>query len=793
MEDNKFIVIPYMALRGLNIYPRQVVTFDVEREASVSALDRAMKLDRTIFLTAQKDISIDIPMSDDLYRIGTVCRIRQILRQPRSSICKVMVEGLSRAEALSFSQENGQYVAEILRLKDETDRMSDIRKTALIRSCLVLFDEYLRLNPEQLSERLLNVMVNPDFEYVAYYIAQTVNFTTEDKQKVLEAGCVGKRLTLLNKLLANEVKIINIEKELSDATQEAMNKAQREYFLREEMKVIQSELGDDSDDVEDYRLKVSCLQAPQEVKDKLNKEISRLSKQPFGSAEASVIRSYIDVCLEMPWGRKTEETLDISKARKMLDNDHYGLEKVKERIIEYLAVKKLTPDVKGGLICLVGPPGTGKTSIAMSIAKATNRKLVRISLGGVHDEAEIRGHRKTYIGAMPGRIINGIIQAGSCNPLMVLDEIDKLGSDYRGDPSAALLEALDPEQNSTFRDNFLELPFDLSGVFFITTANSTDTIPRALLDRMEVIELTSYTDEEKLQIAKDHLIPKQRKKHGLTGRELRISDEAVRAVIASYTKESGVRLLERAIAKLCRKSACKIAEGAKSVSVKPSDLAELLGPERYKKDEARKLDEVGLVRGLAWTAVGGEVLDVEAAVVEGTGKLELTGNLGDVMKESAKAAVTYIRSRADILGIPNDFYKTKDIHIHFPEGAVPKDGPSAGITITVALISALTGTPVRHDVAMTGEISLRGRVMAIGGLKEKTMAAKRAGVTTVIIPSENVPDLEEIDQTVRASLRFVPVTSIDEVVDIAIPMKTVEKQTSVIQPKHLNELCSVVQ
>ena len=508
---------------------------------------------------------------------------------------------------------------------------------------------------------------------------------------------------------------------------------------------------------------------------KSSKELGRLSKQPFGSSEAAVLRNYLDICLEIPWGVTTKETINIAKARKKLDDDHFGLEKVKERILEYLAVKQLSPDIKGGLLCLVGPPGTGKTSIAQSIAAATNRKLVRISLGGVHDEAEIRGHRRTYIGSMPGRIISGIIQAGSCNPLMVLDEIDKLAADYRGDPAAALLEALDGEQNGSFRDNFLELPFDLSGVFFITTANTTSTIPRALLDRMEVIELSSYTDEEKLQIAKRHLIPKQRKKHGLKPAQLKIQDDAVREIIRSYTRESGVRNLEREIAGVCRKVASGIAEEKyKSLTLHASGLPELLGPARFKPDTVHPRDEIGLVRGLAWTQVGGEVLDVEVAVVNGSGKLELTGNLGEVMKESAKAAITYIRSRSAMLGIDPDFYKNRDIHIHFPEGAVPKDGPSAGITMTVALISALTGTPVRRDVAMTGEVTLRGRVLPIGGLREKTMGALRAGVKTVIIPKDNEADLENIDQTVRSKLSFVTAENVDDILDTALVRKTNE-------------------
>ena len=794
--EQELKIMPLLPLRGLSVFPGMLLTFDVERSASVAALDQAMKTDQLIFLAAQKDIATDVPRDKDIYHVGTVCRVRQQLRQPRSNVCRVLVEGLYRAEAASIDTEGKYYTALIHRLDDKPERISAARKEALVRNCLSLFDEYLHMNPDMMNEQLLNILANPDISYVINYIAQNVRLSIEDKQKVLEEVYPSRRLLLLSRLLNNELNILSIEKELNEATQEQVNRSQREYYLREEMKVIQAELGEDSqDDVEDYRQKINALPVSEEIRAKLLKEVSRLSKQPFGSSEAAVIRGYLDVCLDIPWNVKTQETVDLKKARKILDEDHFGLDKVKERIIEYLAVKKLSPELKGGLICLVGPPGTGKTSIAMSIARATNRKPVRISLGGVHDEAEIRGHRKTYIGAMPGRIISGIIQAKSCNPLMVLDEIDKLGSDYRGDPSAALLEALDGEQNGSFRDNFLEIPFDLSEVFFITTANTTDTIPRALLDRMEVIELSSYTDEEKLQIAKRHLIPKQRKKHGLRANQLRISDEALRDMIRSYTRESGVRLLEREIARACRKAAGLIAGGScKSMSLKPETLEEVLGPVKFKPEQKRVRDEVGLVRGLAYTAVGGEVLDVEVSVVDGSGKLELTGNLGDVMKESAHAAVTYIRSRAEKLGIDPDFHKTKDIHIHFPEGAVPKDGPSAGITVCIALISALTGAPVRHDVAMTGEITLRGRVLAIGGLREKTMAALRAGVHTVIIPGDNEADLAEIDQTVRHALHFVPTDHVDKVLDVALVRGGAEAALPAATPVVTNkELCAVRQ
>ena len=763
--------LPMIALRGLTMFPDVILTFDVEREPSLRALEMSVIGNRDIFLVAQKNIAVDVPEEKDMYSVGVVCRVKQQIRQPQSSIRRVTVEGLYRARAEHMVLTGRAYTADVTPLPDKEERVSEDRIVALVRSCFSMYHDYLSENPEAMTEQLISVLSVNEPGGVANHIAHNVNLNYDEKQSLLEELYPSRRLVRLGKILRRELNILQLERELADATQEQMNQNQREYYLREEMKIIQAELGEDgqTDDIGEYRRKISALAAPDEIKEKLNKELSRLMKQPFGSSEAAVLRGYLDTCLELPWGKKTTETIDLEKARKLLDDEHFGLEKVKDRVIEYLAVKKLSPNIKGGLICLVGPPGTGKTSIAMSIAKAVNRKLVRVSLGGVHDEAEIRGHRKTYIGSMPGRIINGIIQAKSCNPLMVLDEIDKLGSDYRGDPSAALLEALDGEQNSTFRDNFLEIPFDLSEVFFITTANTLDTIPRALLDRMEIIQLASYTDEEKLQIAKRHLLPKQRKKHGLRANQLRVSDEALREIIRSYTRESGVRTLEREIARLCRRAACDIAEEkCKGVSVKAGGLEPLMGPAKFKPEHLRVRDEVGLVRGLAYTSVGGEVLDVEVAVVDGSGRLELTGNLGDVMKESARAAMTYIRSRAGVLGIEHDFYKTKDIHIHFPEGAVPKDGPSAGITVTIALISALTGAPVRHDVAMTGEITLRGRVLPIGGLREKTMAAMRAGVKTVIIPADNEADLENIDQTVRRALEFVQTDHVDKVLDVAL-------------------------
>lgn len=786
VNDIETRALPVLALRGLNIFPGMLLNFDVERPISVAALNSAMNDDQEIFLVTQKDIATDMPEERDLYRIGVVCRIRQMIRQPGSKLCKVMVEGVQKGAIVKITSDTPHFLGEIELMPNKIERGESAKKDALMRTCIGMFDEYLQLAGNLPPEMLLNIVVSRDPGYVADYIAHNLRIDYREKQRLLEELRPLKRLEMLMSILSHEIEVMTIEQELNDATNEQMNRNQREYFLREQMKVIQQELGEDDtfDDIGEYRRKIRALKLDSEIEEKLLKEVSHLAKQPFGSTEATVIRGYLDTCLELPWNTKTVETDDIELARKMLDEDHFGLEKVKERVIEYLAVRKLAPKASGILLCLVGPPGTGKTSIAMSIARATNRNLVRISLGGVHDEAEIRGHRKTYVGSMPGRIIGGIKQAKSSNPLMVLDEVDKLGSDYRGDPSAALLEALDPEQNKTFRDNFLEVPYDLSDVFFITTANTTDTIPRALLDRMDIIELSSYTDEEKLCIAKNHLLPKQRKKHGLKAAQLKISDDAIREIISLYTRESGVRGLERQIGTICRKTAVAIANGErKSLSLRAGMLKPYLGAEKFKSEKHRNKDEIGLVHGLAWTSVGGEVLDVEAAVVDGSGKLELTGNLGNVMKESCQAAVTYIRSRAKALGIDEQFYKNKDIHIHFPEGAVPKDGPSAGITVCTAIVSALTGRAARRDIAMTGEISLRGRVLPIGGLKEKTMAALRNGINTVIIPTDNEPDLDEIDPTVKAALNFVLADSVDKVIDVALLGKGDEATSEIKTPR----------
>ena len=769
-EFNSRRTLPVLPLRGLSVFPGMLLNFDVERPMSVAALNFAMGADQVIFLTAQKEISKDVPFLDDIYRVGTVCRVRQMLRQPGGKTVRVMVEGAARGRIENVTMDSPCMFAEIEPMPDVSEKTT-VKTEALCRRCTALYGEYAEISGSVAPESVINIMTSTDAAYVSDFIAQNIYLKPWEKQSLLEELRPSRRLSALCRMLTRELSLLSIERELNESTQEAMNRNQREYFLREQMKIIQSELGEDDtpQELDDYRGRILATGFDDETEEK-PRYLRVLSRQPYGSAEGSVIRSYLDTCLDVPWNIRTKETIDIKKARKMLDEDHFGLDKVKERIIEFLSVRKLAPEVKGGVICLVGPPGTGKTSIAMSIARATNRKLSRVALGGVHDEAEIRGHRKTYIGAMPGRLVSGLIQAGSMNPLMVLDEIDKLGSDYRGDPSAALLEALDFEQNCHFRDNYMEIPVDLSDVLFITTANTTDTIPRPLLDRMEVIELTSYTDEEKLQIARRHLLPKQRRKApGLNGRTLRISDDAIREIISLYTRESGVRLLEREIAAVCRKCAAGIAQGEyKSLNVRAGMLELLLGVPRYKPDAIYPRDEVGLVRGLAWTAVGGEVLDVEVNVVDGAGHLELTGNLGDVMKESCKAAISYIRSRASQLGIDPEFYRKKDIHIHFPEGAVPKDGPSAGITICIGVISALTGIPVRRDLAMTGEITLRGRILPIGGLKEKTMAALRAGVSTVIIPAGNEADLDEIDQSVRHSLRFVTADHVDAILDTAL-------------------------
>ncbi len=763
--------LPMLALRGLTVFPNMLLHFDVGREKSIKSLDEAMSTDQTIFLVAQKDIKNDDPELDDIYSIGTVSRVRQILKLPGDNI-RVLVEGLYRAKLVSLIRLDPCFFVETLAIRPPIGRATQVRVEAAVRHAQELFQEYMTLAPKMTHEVLLNVISATDPGYLADYIAQNIAIKHADKQTILEQVPPMKRLEQVTALLMREIEILDIEQDIDTKVRSQLAKNQRDYYLREQVKIIQGELGEADDtnqEFDEYRDKIHKSGLKPEYQEKLLKEVNRLARMHFGSPEAGVIRTYLDTCIELPWTTKTTDRIDLKEARKILDADHHGLEKVKERILEFLAVKKLAPDMKGQILCLVGPPGVGKTSIAVSLARAVGRKYARLSLGGVRDEADIRGHRKTYVGAMPGRIINAIKQAGSVNPLILLDEIDKMGHDFRGDPASALLEVLDSEQNSEFRDHFVEIPFDLSGVLFITTANTLDTIPRPLLDRMEIISLTSYTDEEKLNIVKRHLLPKQLKMHGLKAALLKISDDALRQIIACYTRESGVRKLEREIARVCRKAAHKIASGeVKKVAVNGDSVEVYLGPPKFKPERKRFFDEIGVANGLAWTSVGGEILEVEVGAVEGTGKIELTGNLGDVMKESAKAAITYIRSRCASLEIDCDFYKNTDMHIHFPEGATPKDGPSAGITMAVALISALSGAPVLRDVAMTGEITLRGRVLPIGGLKEKTMAAFRAGIKNVIIPAENEKDLADIDRTVSGALNFILAEHMDDVLSATL-------------------------
>ena len=792
LQEPEPVVLPALALRGLVIYPKMMVHFDVGREASVKAVEEAMSTNSPIFLVAQRDIRVEEPEKKDLFLMGTISQVRQILRLPGKTV-RVMVEGQSRAVLRSLTQTEPYLEAKVVPVEPEAHiegKQNSLRAEAAIRQSYELFDRYSDLAPKNANtEMLMNIMSSEDAGYIADFIAQNVSMRVLDKQSILDEMRPVHRLNKMNRLLHREVEILEMEQSIQRKVQENMSQNQKDAFLREQVRVIQEELGEDGDnEIVAYRRQIADARLPEEVEEKLLKEVMHLEKQPYGSAEASVLRNYLDVCLELPWTKTSKERANVQAARKILDADHFGLEKVKERILEFVAVKQLAPDLKGQIICLVGPPGVGKTSIGMSMARALNRKLARISLGGVHDEADIRGHRKTYVGAMPGRIINAIRQAGTKNPLILLDEIDKMGSDMRGDPASALLEVLDEEQNVTFRDHFVELPFDLSDVLFITTANTTSTIPRPLLDRMEVIELPSYTDEEKLQIAKSYLLPKQLKRHGLKKSQVRLTDAAIREIIVSYTRESGVRILEREIGALCRKAAMGIvSEEYKQAHVNGDNLEKFLGTRKYHPEKNGLENQVGLVNGLAWTSVGGTLLEAEANVIPGSGKVELTGNLGNVMKESARAAFTYIRSRAAQLGVDANFYKEKDIHIHFPEGAVPKDGPSAGVTITTAMVSALTGIPVRGDVAMTGEVTLRGRVLPIGGLREKSMAALRNGIHTVIIPQDNEADLEEIDQTVRSALHFIPVSHVDQVLANALehpPLAQAEQGTdlTVTQP-----------
>ncbi len=757
--------LPVIAMRGLTVFPRMTTSFDIERAISVRALERAMENGEEIFLVTQRGLAVDEPEEKDLYEIGTVARVTQILRISER-VLRVMMEGERRARLKRLWQREPYLQAQIELIDEPPLPRQGKRTEAMLRQTYASFTEYAELTQKLPDEVYAAILGTNDPGYLADFIAQQINLRYQDKQEILSELRPLPRLQRMNEILRREIDVTAMEQDIESKVRSRVGRIQKDFVLREQIKVLQNEIGEGGEDEEldVYRERIAAAKLPEEAEKKLLKDVDRLAKQPFGSAEASVLRNYLDTCLDMPWGVETKERASVDAARRILDRDHYGLQKVKERILEFVAVRQLNPEAKGQILCLAGPPGVGKTSIALSVAKAMNRKAARLSLGGVRDEADIRGHRKTYIGAMPGRIIEAITRSGSMNPLLVLDEVDKLSSDGRGDPASALLEVLDSEQNHAFRDHYLEIPVDLSRVMFIMTANTLDTIPRPLLDRMEIIEIPSYTDEEKLRIAQQHLLPKERKANGLTAAALRVDEDAIRAAIARYTRESGVRSLERQLGKLCRKAAMQLATGsAKRVTVTEKNLADFLGTPRITPERIPERDLVGVVNGLAWTEVGGEILPVEVGVMEGSGKLELTGNLGDVMQESCRAALSCLRQRAQELGIAPDFYKTKDIHIHFPEGAIPKDGPSAGVAIATAVLSALTNRPVRRDVAMTGEITLRGRVLPIGGLREKTMGALRAGVHTVIIPKDNEKDLNEIDPSVREKLRFVPVETVDAV------------------------------
>ena len=765
--------LPVLALRGLTVFPNQTVHFDIGRPKSIKALETAMKGNQLILLMPQKNIVEDDPGLCGLYPIGTVVKVKQVLKNQGENL-RALVTGLCRARVVEMTQTE-PYLSALAEAVAVPKSGDSARNQALMRDANMLYGMYCELLEHPAQAVQLRMLSSTDAGFIADSIAQNSGIDYPQKARLLCELNPVRRLESAIRLLHREMEMLQIEADIQAKTHAAMDKNQKDYYLREQMRVIREELGegDEYAEFEEYRKGIQALQLDEEIQKKLLKDVDRLKKQPFGSAEASVLRNYLDTVLELPWNVVTKERVDINHVRKTLDKDHFGMEKVKQRILETIAVRQMAPGMPAQILCLVGPPGVGKTSIAYSIAKSLNRKMARIALGGVHDEAEIRGHRKTYVGAMPGRIMAAMTQAGSKNPLLLLDEIDKLGSDHRGDPSAALLEVLDAEQNKTYRDHYLEIPFDLSQVMFITTANTLDTVPRPLLDRMEVIELGSYTDEEKLMIAKNHLLPKQLQKHGLKKTQLKLSDDAIREIIACYTRESGVRNLERELGTICRRVDMQLLgeDAPKKITINGGDLEMYLGVRKFLPDRLPSSNEVGLVTGLAWTSVGGETLEVEVGVMDGTGKLELTGNLGDVMKESAHAALSYIRANAQKLGVAADFYKTKDIHVHFPEGAVPKDGPSAGVTVCTAMVSALTNTPVRRDVAMTGEISLRGRVMQIGGLKEKTMAALRHGISTVIIPQDNLKDLEEIDQTVRKSLNFVSARHVETVLETALVPK----------------------
>ncbi len=772
-KDLEIIAIPVVPLRGLVVFPGMVLHFDAAREKSVGAIKAAMNFNQQIFLVAQKDSAMEDPGVKDVYRMGVLAKVRQIITIPETNNVRVIVEGVCRATIKSGSADGPFFVADIVKKPEKGyAKNKEEYALALLRKARDIFDEYAKYSPKMAPDILLRVISDDTPGAVADYIASVVSLPCEEKQQVLNETHPLDRLEKLCEVMSSEISVLKLEDKIAEKVEQAASDNQREFYLREQIKALSEELdGEDAvDEIDTYKQKINAVSHMSvKSKDKLLKEVSRLQKMGNASAaESTVIRNYLDTVLSLPWDTVTKDKLDLKKARRVLDADHYGLDTVKTRIIELLAVRKLAPSVNGQIICLAGPPGVGKTSVAKSLAAALGRNYARVSLGGVKDEAEIRGHRKTYIGSMPGRVISAVSDAGSRNPLILFDEIDKMASDMRGDPSSAMLEVLDAEQNKAFVDHYIEVPFDLSEVLFITTANDKSNIPAPLLDRMEVIDLYSYTAEEKFHIAKRHLLPKALKKHGLTDKNLRVTDAAIKEIIDSYTREAGVRTLERRMNDLCRKVAVLVVENKNfSVKITPKDLQEYLGSPKFKEKITLK-DEVGVVNGLAWTSVGGEMLKVETAVMPGKGNIELTGSLGDVMKESAKAAVSFIRMHADEYGIDSEFYKNKDIHIHVPEGAVPKDGPSAGVTMATSVLSALTGRRVCGTVAMTGEISLTGRVMPIGGLREKTMAAYKAGIKKVVIPKENEPDLDEVVDVVKKNVEFVPVSRLAEVFTEAI-------------------------
>ena len=785
IDLNNFEDIPVVPLRGLVVYPNMTLHFDVGRKKSVAALNTAMDTHQMIFLVSQIDSSIEDPSERDVYEVGVICKVKQMIKIPNSSNLRVIVEGIARASIVTMYTDGDHFKAVVDRAPIYDVEVS-AENTAYIRTVKKEYEVYASIFKKISNEVVAKIICCEDIAELTDYICENSFFSFSDKQAMLEEFDPQERIKKLTVLLKKETTSLEIEAEIQDKLQKEIDKGQREYYLREEMKVISDELGEGEtplEEADEYKTKINNLKCSDEIKSKLLKECEKLIKMPSGSHEGTVVRTYLDKCLEIPFGKYSKDRINLERSRKILDADHYGLDKVKTRIIESLAVLKRNPEYNGQIICLYGPPGVGKTSIVKSLAKSMNRKYVRIALGGVHDEAEIRGHRKTYIGSMPGRIMQAIIDAGTMNPIVLLDEIDKVGNDYKGDPSSALLEALDPEQNNSFNDHYIDFPIDLSKVLFITTANDTSTISAPLHDRMEIIELNSYSIEEKFNIAKQHLVKKELKKHNLSAREFKISDDAIYKIIECYTREAGVRSLEKNIATLCRKATVDLENGKKSFKVTDKNLSDYLGVEKYSKDEIPKENQIGVVNGLAWTQVGGTMLPIEISALDGTGKIELTGNLGDVMKESAKTAVSYVRSRTKEYGIESDFYKTKDIHIHAPEAAIPKDGPSAGLAITTALVSELTGVPIKRNVAMTGEISLKGKALPIGGLKEKSMAAYKAGCDTVIIPKDNFKDLSEICDEVKTAVRFIPVSSFDEVMIQAleyIPKKD-KKQNIIIK------------